>query len=93
MQTLGRVVLLSALMATGSAAQEPPREWPSQSAMGEVQDRGDDPAMGRGGRCRHQGQRVAQGGTICLEVNGERYNALCGMELNNTSWLRQPGSC
>lgn len=93
MKTLGKVLLLSSLMASASSAQEPAREWPSQSVIGETQDRGDDPAMGGSGRCRHQGERVAQGNTICLDVNGERYNALCGMELNNTSWLRQPGSC
>ncbi|WP_099867723.1 hypothetical protein [Pararhizobium haloflavum] len=52
-------------------------------------DQREDPPMGRGGECRHEGNRIPQGERICITANGETFSALCGMSLNNTSWIRQ----
>lgn len=86
------VAILSVGLAVGAAsAQKPVRDWPSQRSG--VVDRGDDPPMGRGGECRHEGERIAQGESICIELGGRTYPARCGMSLNNTSWIRQDGTC
>ncbi len=88
-----RATILFLLMMTSvAAAQESPeREWPSQQSG--TLDQGDDPAMGAGGSCRLDGERIAQGESQCLDVNGERFIATCGRVLNNTSWLTSDEPC
>lgn len=80
------------ILAAGlAAAQEPAREWPSQSIdLGEIDE---DPPMGKGGRCRVGGERIEQGVTTCINFGEGAQPALCGMSLNVTSWLPQDGSC
>lgn len=86
-------MILFLLMMTGTAAaqQSPVREWPSQQP-GTI-DQGDDPAMGAGGSCRLNGERIPQGESQCLDVRGERFIATCGRVLNNTSWLMSDAPC
>lgn len=92
MKKLTLAAIAATLMIVPAAAEEAEWYlWPSQ--RGEGVDHGDAPPMGVGGECRHEGERIAQGETICIEAGGERYRALCGMALNNTSWLRQSGAC
>lgn len=85
------MVFLLLIMSGANAQDAPAREWPSQQS-GEV-DRGDDPAMGAGGSCRLNGDRIPQGETQCLDVHGERFIATCGRVLNNTSWLMSDEPC
>ena len=83
-------MIVTAALAGPAPAQEAARVWPSQqSGMPE----GEDAAMGASGSCRLDGERIAQEETACLDVHGERFPALCGKSLNNTSWIRQDGSC
>lgn len=90
---LSCAMVLAGLIATEPAAQEREREWPSQLAE-DVAGPPDDPPLGLGGRCRIEGERVDQGETRCLtSATGRRYLALCGMGLNNTSWLPQAETC
>lgn len=86
------IALCAIILAAGPlAAQEAAREWPSHAI--DVDDEGEDLAMGRGGRCRLDGERIEQGVTACVDFGEGAQPALCGMSLNVTSWLPQDGSC
>lgn len=86
------VALVAFILAAGPlAAQEAPREWPSRAI--DVDDEGEDLPMGKGGRCRVDGERIAQGDGACVDFGEGARPALCGMSLNVTSWLPQEGSC
>ena len=85
------VVVPMSLMAVSSDndAHAQDRSWPSQQG---IVVWGDDPPMGMSGHCRSDGERIEQGQSQCLSVNGERYEAVCARTLNNTSWQRR-GPC
>jgi hypothetical protein len=93
MRRILTVIIIAAGCASVALAQDTVREWPSQQGAATL-DQGDDPAMGRGGRCRFEGDRIEQGESQCItDAQGRSYSAVCAMSLNNTSWIPQEGSC
>lgn len=90
MAPVATILVVLLLAATTGAVGAQPREWPSRNAAAGPAE---DPPMGLGGECRHEGRRIDQGETACIGHGGDRRMARCGMMLNNTSWITQETRC
>lgn len=84
------LALLLLAFTAGAADAQQVRGWPSREAAAGPAE---DPPMGRGGECRHEGRRIAQGETACIGRAGDRRLARCDMVLNNTSWIDEEPDC
>lgn len=84
-------ICMIAALQPAAAQQQNERVWPSRQAGAPTGP--EDPPFGRGGSCRYQGERIAQGDTVCIDRDGRGEQALCGMSYNVTSWLWQNGTC